>query len=243
MNTKNILLLSFVLFSSNLFAQGIKVVYQEEMRASVQINGSGGTSSKQGSVSKKEMVLLYNKGESIYEPIANKSEEEALPVQDNPGMKIVMMGNDVKVYKNQKTKEAISEDFIMGKRFLIVDSLMNFDWQLINEEMEINGHKCKKATDKSGQMTAWYCPDIPVNDGPYIFWGLPGLIIQLEHQNKRVTAIDVAQINDAEDQIEKPKDGKKVTQKEFGEIMMKKMKEMGIPSTGGPSVKVNIIQR
>lgn len=243
MSTKKHLLISLTLVSSSLFAQNMKVVYQEEMRSFVQMNMSGSTSPKQEHVSKKEMVLLYNNGESVYEPVVNHSDEEAVPVQGSPGMKIVMMGNDVKVYKNQKAKEVISEEFIMDRKFLIVDSLKDYNWQLINEDREINGYKCKKATDKSGQTTAWYCLDVPVNDGPYMFWGLPGLIIQLEHQNKKVTATSIAQVSDSEYPIEKPKEGKKVTRKEFDETMMKKMKEMGMPSAGGANVKVNIIQR
>ena len=69
------------------------------------------------------------------------------------------------------------------------------------------------------------------------------MIIQLEHQNKKVTATSIAQVSDSECPIEKPKEGKKVTRKEFDETMMKKMKEMGMPSAGGANVKVNIIQR
>ena len=29
------------------------------------------------------------------------------------------------------------------------------------------------------QITAWYTPDIPINQGPENYWGLPGLILEI----------------------------------------------------------------
>lgn len=43
----------------------------------------------------------------------------------------------------------------------------------------------KKATiNKYGKdFIAWYCPEIPINDGPYKFYGLPGLIFEIYDTN------------------------------------------------------------
>lgn len=227
-------------FSQDIFSQDIKVVYLEEMTTSIQMNTNSSVDTKSTTM-KTQMVLINAKGESIYKPLrANNAEEETLPVDGSPGMKIVMMGGDVKVYKNQGLNEQISEEFIMDKKFLIKETLTNFGWKLLDDEQEINGYKCKKAV--AGQTTAWYCPEIPVNDGPYIFWGLPGLIIKLQHQNKMVTATDIT-VSNINDKIDAPREGKTVSRDEFNEIMMKKMREMGAPSSQGANVKVEILQR
>ncbi len=56
------------------------------------------------------------------------------------------------------------------------------DWKLENQTSKIFGHEAKKATLNFGgrQWTAWYTDDIKIPDGPYKFYGLPGLIVKLE---------------------------------------------------------------
>ncbi|OWR82169.1 hypothetical protein SJDPG12_06650, partial [Porphyromonas gingivalis SJD12] len=56
-----------------------------------------------------------------------------------------------------------------------------FDWQIGEETEEIMGYTCRKATcHHSGRdYTAWYAEDIALSDGPYIFRGLPGLIVAI----------------------------------------------------------------
>lgn len=67
------------------------------------------------------------------------------------------------------------------------------DWKLENETREILGYICHKATTKyrGRKYTAWYCKEIPINNGPYIFQNLPGLILELEDSdnNFHFTAI------------------------------------------------------
>ena len=57
----------------------------------------------------------------------------------------------------------------------------SFDWQIGEETKEIMEYTCRKATSHhSGRdYTAWYAEDIALSDGPYIFRGLPGLIVAI----------------------------------------------------------------
>ena len=57
----------------------------------------------------------------------------------------------------------------------------SFDWQIGKETKEIMEYTCRKATcHHSGRdYTAWYAEDIALSDGPYIFRGLPGLIVAI----------------------------------------------------------------
>ena len=56
-----------------------------------------------------------------------------------------------------------------------------FEWSIGEETKEIMGYTCRKATcHHSGRdYTAWYAEDIALSDGPYIFRGLPGLIVAI----------------------------------------------------------------
>lgn len=79
---------------------------------------------------------------------------------------------------------------------------------------------------KEVTVTAWYCPEIPVNQGPDEYWGLPGLIMEV-NDGKTVIMCSKLVLNVKEKiEIKAPTGGDKVTQKEYDDIMMKKMKEM-----------------
>lgn len=74
-------------------------------------------------------------------------------------------------------------------------------------------------------ITAWYTPQIPVSHGPGEYWGLPGLIMEV-NAGKTTILCSKLVINPKEKkEIKAPKKGKVVTQKEFQDIMMEKMEE------------------
>jgi len=57
-------------------------------------------------------------------------------------------------------------------------------WNISPEKQKIGVWQVQKATtDFAGRIwTAWFTTEIPIQDGPYKFRGLPGLIVQLEDQ-------------------------------------------------------------
>ncbi|TAE65115.1 MAG: GLPGLI family protein [Flavobacteriia bacterium] len=97
---------------------------------------------------------------------------------------------------------------------------------------------------KEVTVTAWYCPEIPVNQGPDEYWGLPGLIMEV-NDGKTVIMCSKLVLNVKEKiEIKAPTGGDKVTQKEYDDIMMKKMKEMsemggGPGSRGGMQIRMS----
>lgn len=52
-------------------------------------------------------------------------------------------------------------------------------WNFLEDTLTILGYPCRKAeAEIEGRTwTVWYAPDIPINDGPWMFWGLPGLVL------------------------------------------------------------------
>lgn len=75
-------------------------------------------------------------------------------------------------------------------------------------------------------IEAWYTVEIPVSNGPNKYWGLPGLILEL-HEGETIFLCSKIVLNPQEKiEIKAPKNGKKVTQKEFDDIQEKKIKSM-----------------
>jgi GLPGLI family protein len=60
-----------------------------------------------------------------------------------------------------------------------------FEWKIENDTKDILGYNCRKATTqyRGRKYTAWYATDIPINNGPYVYFRLPGLIMEIEDDN------------------------------------------------------------
>ena len=63
------------------------------------------------------------------------------------------------------------------------------DWQIHSVFDTINKIPCQQATLRySGRnYIAWFSTDIPISDGPYVFAGLPGLIVKISDLNEWFT--------------------------------------------------------
>lgn len=64
--------------------------------------------------------------------------------------------------------------------YYYTEPLGTMQWQISDSTKTILGYECIKAeTDFRGRhWTAWFSPDIPVQDGPWKLCGLPGLILE-----------------------------------------------------------------
>lgn len=79
---------------------------------------------------------------------------------------------------------------------------------------------------KEIEITAWYTPDIPISNGPENYQGLPGLILEVSAGKTTVLCSKIVLNVKDKKEIKAPMTGKVVSQKEYDEIMKKKMEEM-----------------
>lgn len=58
-------------------------------------------------------------------------------------------------------------------------------WQLSDETKTLGNYTCQKATAffYGRNWEAWFTTEIPLQEGPFVFRGLPGLIIELQDSN------------------------------------------------------------
>lgn len=231
-----VLLFSFIILGS--YAQGVKVIYNEQIKASpIEIkSGNQGvsgititTSSSNEKNQGKRKVLYIYKEQSLYEPYITQSEAS---IQENIDSKYKVPEISSIVHKNKKTNQLVAQETLADKKYLLSEPLTDFGWNLVNEEKKINDYTCKKAVDASGTVTAWYCPDIEVKDGPGIYYGLPGLILQIEKKEGNITAQEIDTDYAPTKRIIAPVSGEKMNRKAFEELKKKTTEEMGIQSNG-----------
>jgi len=74
-------------------------------------------------------------------------------------------------------------------------------------------------------VTAWYAPEIPVSQGPDNYWGLPGLILEV-NDGKTVILCSKIVLNSKEKvEIKASTNGKVINQKEYDKTVVDKMEE------------------
>ena len=76
------------------------------------------------------------------------------------------------------------------------------------------------------EIIAWYAPEIPINQGPGQYWGLPGLILEVNEGKTTILCSKLVMNTSDRKKIEPATKGKKVSQAEYDEIVTKKMEEM-----------------
>ena len=79
---------------------------------------------------------------------------------------------------------------------------------------------------KTIEVVAWYTPQIPINQGPDDYWGLPGLILEVNADRTTILCTKIVMNPEEKEDINKPKKGDEVTQAKYNDIVTKKMTEM-----------------
>lgn len=212
----------------------------------------------------REYELKFNLTESVWK------EAESLdggPATASAGGMVIQMsttGGGL-TYKNTSEELFMQESDVFGKPFLVKDKLEPMEWELTQETKKIGNYTAYKAiyTDIREGMTmsfnsendenemkttmdttrleAWYTPEIPVSQGPTTYWGLPGLIMEIN--DGRMSYVCTKVVLNPEDgvKIKKPSKGKEVTREELRTITDEKTQEMMEKyKNGGGEVQIKI---
>ena len=81
-------------------------------------------------------------------------------------------------------------------------------------------------TPKMETITAWYTPQIPVSTGPKNYYGLPGLILEINAGRTTMLCTEVVINPEEKIEIKEPKKGKQVTREEYNAIVKEKSEEL-----------------
>ncbi|GGX01161.1 hypothetical protein GCM10008086_32630 [Salegentibacter mishustinae] len=87
-----------------------------------------------------------------------------------------------KIFKDLKNEELISLYDFTSYKYKIKTRLPGLTWQIENEKKVIIGYETTLARTrfKGRDYEAWFTPNIPIAEGPYKFYGLPGLILEIQ---------------------------------------------------------------
>lgn len=132
-------------------------------------------------------------------------------------------------FDNSTTYDVIE---MLGKKYIIEDTLRPQDWKIHNDLKEVAGHICMKAfwedTVKQQKVVAWFAQDIPHSGGPERFCGLPGMILEVDINNgAMVITADKIEMKKLSNELDLPKKvkGKKIAEAEYQGILKKHIEE------------------
>jgi len=74
-------------------------------------------------------------------------------------------------------------------------------------------------------IEAWYSPQIPVSNGPSEYWGLPGLILEVNDGKTTMLCSKIIMNPSEKIKIEAPAKGEEITKSNYKATITKKMKE------------------
>lgn len=118
----------------------------------------------------KDSILMAEANKSFDNPVDGKV------ILDFKNVPNVVFKSEVLLDKGQQT---VYKDLLGSHLSYPLDDFIH--WKIESETQMIGSYLCKKATGKykKRDYIAWFTEKIPIPDGPYIFKGLPGLILEV----------------------------------------------------------------
>lgn len=257
MNTRILILTALMLFASvSVMAQGLtgRAYYKSTAQVRLQLDSTKMAPEQMAEIQsqlkkqmEREFVLSFTPIESNWKQVESLGGGPA--TASSGGMQIVINqgSQDRILYKNIAEQTFEQEQDVMGKEFLIKDALEPAEWELTGETKKIGNYTAQKATysrivdsqrfstgmtemenvKDTIQVTAWFTPEIPVPHGPENYFGLPGLILEVQNSG-RTLICEKIELNPSANpvKIERPKRGKEVSRDEFRAMQEESMKQM-----------------
>jgi GLPGLI family protein len=169
-----------------------------------------------------KMKLTFNPNESLYTYLSDEPEEGGYSWRKS----------DFFVYRNFENEKKMDIIEMLGKTYIVEDSLHTPSWKIGDQIKEVAGYVCMKAETedpiKKQKIVAWFAQDIPVPAGPEFMNSLPGLILELDVNDGDVVieATSVVFRKTTPEELKRPKaKGKKINDAAYDTLLRERIAE------------------
>lgn len=96
------------------------------------------------------------------------------------------VGESARIYKKRNERAVVTTDAHPSYTYILNEKEIIYDWIITEDTTTVLNFSCHKAiTEFRGRRyAAWFTTDIPVDDGPWKLFGLPGLILKAEDEEE-----------------------------------------------------------
>lgn len=129
----------------------------------------------------KDSLQSTPKGKAIYDKLLHEAINKYIESKDRSSMGDATYKTQLYVFKSKPDNLYEVYDYVgMTGHYYYNEPLDDIAWEITDSVKTILGYECVMATaDYHGRRwTAWFTPEIPVQDGPWKLHGLPGLILE-----------------------------------------------------------------
>lgn len=129
----------------------------------------------------KDSLNTTPSGKALARKMLHAAIEKYTETKDRSVMDGVAYRTQLYVFKNRAADRLTLYDYVgLPGHFFYSEPIDKIDWAVTDSVKTILGYECVMATaDYHGRRwTAWFAPEIPVQDGPWKLQGLPGLILE-----------------------------------------------------------------
>lgn len=142
------------------------------------------------------MALITNGIKSIYKDYSLERNDSLLKLQmsknimfSDQKIQTPRMNNHNRneVIKNYSTQVLESNEYLLSN-YVYEEKMESINWKIFDNKKNILGFDCQKAsaTIRGRNYIVWYSIDIPIADGPWKLYGLPGLILEANDEKNEV---------------------------------------------------------
>lgn len=247
MKLKTLLTAAALLVFGQIFAQNQEGIIEFESKMNLHRGISSENSQMKAMIPEfrtSKNRLFFNANTSFFTNVEDEEEPEEMKMNQGGNqiqMRFQRPQNDT--YRNFEAQTFVTLTELGGKKFRIEDSLKAQGWKFGEETKEVAGYKCMKATfrdeAKKQDVVAWFTDAIVCPSGPLNFWGLPGMILEIDiNEAQTVISAKKVEFKALKSEMKIPTAGKKVTAKEFKKTQDEYFKEMGMQPGGGPKIMI-----
>ena len=181
-------------------------------------------------------VLKFNSEESVFhvEEIAKREVSK----YDAPALRIG--GGKGLYYKKLNSGRTLRQMEFFGQDFIVEIPDSKYQWEVTGDTKKIGNYTVRKAVtsylskaphkeleDKMVYLEAWFTSEIPISFGPREIGGLPGLVLEFTSGKVTYRAYQISLDTETEGApLDKPSQGKIVTEEQLAEIGKKMMERM-----------------
>lgn len=191
MSNKNWIFLLVLLISKFLVAQNTSFIYDLKYK----------TYPDSSSIDEIKFYLDVSNNQSIFRSAMFRKSDSLRVTRGYPnGFEQEFNNKQLYIEKNAQTNITLKYVFVpVDYSIFAIDIKDKLDWNISPEKLKTGEYNCQKAEIIYGgrKWTAWFTTDINISDGPYIFKGLPGLIIKIYDERKDFS-FELTQIKDLE---------------------------------------------